>query len=224
LADISFAAIALALNLQLPPTIVCIPVAILCSFLIIHLSQNGKMHGDISIGVFSTGALAVGAMISSMSKRFNTDIYSYMFGSVLAIDDVDIAITITLSLIILVLFLIFYNRFFLITSDETFAKISGINVMFYNFLISFMTALTVVTGMRVVGTLLISSLTIFPALIAKKISRNFKSLVFFSVIISSICFILGMIISFSLNTPTGASIVIANILILCLVLIFEKKI
>ena len=222
LADVGFTATILSVSLGISPTIFCIPIMIGCSFFIMYLSQKKKMHGDIAIGIFSTGALAVGALISSTSSGFTADVYGYMFGSILALSSIEVFLGIFLSIIILALFLIFYNKFFLITCDESFAKSSGINLDFYNFLISLMTALTIVIGMRIMGTLLISSLIIFPAVIARKISKGFKYLIIFSVIISCVCFILGMLASCVLNTPTGASVVAINIIVLCLVSIVKK--
>ncbi|MDR1467074.1 MAG: metal ABC transporter permease [Oscillospiraceae bacterium] len=214
LADIGFASASLALALGVTsPMIVSMPIIVSCSFLIMYLSQNKKIQGDVAIGIFSTSSLAVGVLVTSMSGGFNTDVYSYMFGSILVIDDFDAIISVLLSLFVLGVFFVFYNRLFLVTSDEIFAKSSGINVNFYHFLISFLTALTIVVGMRMMGTLLISSLIIFPSVIAKKIAKSFKSLMLLSSAISCVCFVLGMMISFQFNIPTGASIVLTNLLI-----------
>ena len=107
-----------------------------------------------------------------------------------------------------------YNRIFMVTFDEKFAKTKGINVTFYQFLISFIAALVVVIGMRIMGTLLISSLIIFPAIISRKLTKSFKGMMIMACIISVICFVCGMTISFVLNFPTGASIVAVYILLL----------
>jgi zinc transport system permease protein len=187
-----------------------------------YLSQNKKIQGDVAIGIFSTGSLAIGVLISSLSFGFNVDVYNYMFGSVLAVDYSDLVMSIFLFIIVFSLFFIFYNRLFLVVSDEDFAKSIGINVVFYHFLISFLAALTIVIGMRMMGTLLISSLIIFPVVIARKCSNSFKTLTILSVIVSFVCFLLGMIASFLLNIPIGASVVIINILTLLLVSIFKN--
>lgn len=214
LSDVGFAALALALAVGASPIYVATPIVIAASFIIMYVSQNKKINGDIAIGIFSTGALSFGIIITAISKGFNMDIYSYMFGSVLAMSSFDVVVSVILSIVVIATFVIFYNRLFIVTADEEFARAIGINVTFYQFLISFLTALTVVIGMRMIGTLLISSLIIFPAIIARRFVRSFKYLVLLSALISVFCFILGILISFFFNLPTGAGIVFVNIVLL----------
>ena len=106
--------------------------------------------------------------------------------------------------------------------DEKYAKTCGINVTFYQFLISLATALVVVLGMRLMGTLLISSLIVFPAIIARKLTNSFKGMVILSAILSVVCFIVGIMISFVLNFPTGASIVAVYLLLLLITTVYNK--
>lgn len=216
LSDVGFASLSLAMAIGVSPTYIATPIVIIASFIIMYVSQNKKINGDIAIGIFSTSALSFGVIINAISKGFNIDIYSYMFGSILAMSQTDVTISIVLSIVVILIFVIFYNRLFIVTADEDFAKAIGVNITFYQFLISFLTALTVVIGMRMMGTLLISSLIIFPAFIAKKFVKSFKYLVTLSAILSIICFILGILISFLFNLPTGAGIVLINILTLLL--------
>lgn len=222
LADVGFASLSLALAIGVSPLLLTTPILIITSFIIMYVSQSKKINGDVAIGMFSTGALAIGIIITAMTKGFNMDVYSYMFGSILSMNSADVFLSVVLSVIILSVFIMFYNRLFIITADETFARACGINVTFYQFLISFLTAITVVLGMRMMGTLLISSLIIFPAVIAKKIVKSFKGLMFLSAIISTVCFIIGIIISFVLNVPTGAGIVAVNIFVMIIVSLFLK--
>ncbi len=212
LADVGFASLSLAMATGISPIYISTPIVIITSFIIMYISQRKQINGDVAIGVFSTGALAFGVIITALSNGLNMDVYSYMFGSILAMTNTDVTMSIILSIIVITIFIIFYNRLFIVTVDENFARAGGINVTFYQFLISFLTALTVVIGMRMMGTLLISSLIIFPAVIAKKFARSFKGLIIFSAIISIFCFIIGMFISFLFSLPTGAGIVFINIL------------
>ena len=106
--------------------------------------------------------------------------------------------------------------------DEKFAKSSGINVTVYQFLISILTAFIVVIGMRMMGTLLISSLIVFPSIIAKKTTVSFKGLVVMSGLLSVICFCIGMLVSFYLDLPTGAVIVAIYYLLLAISTITAK--
>ena len=217
LADIGFASLSLALAIGASPLHVATPIVIISSFIIMYISQNKNINGDVAIGIFSTGALSIGVIITALSKGFNIDVYSYMFGSILSMGKDDVTLSIILSGVVLFLFIIFYNRLFIVTIDESFAKATGINITFYQFLISFLTALTVVLGMRMMGTLLISSLIIFPAIIAKKIAQSFKGLIITAAISSIVCFLIGMICSFIFNVPTGAGIVVVNIIVMIIV-------
>lgn len=216
LSDVGFASLSFAMTVGASPILVAMPLVIISSFVIMYVSQNKKINGDIAIGIFSTSALAFGVIVTALSKGFNMDVYSYMFGSILAMSQVDVILSIILSIVVISIFIVFYNRLFLVTADEDFAKAIGINITFYQFLISFLTALTVVIGMRMMGTLLISSLIIFPAFIAKKFVRSFKYLVISSAFFSIFCFICGLLISFLFNLPTGAGIVLVNIITLLL--------
>ncbi|MBQ7876368.1 MAG: metal ABC transporter permease [Clostridia bacterium] len=215
LADVAFCAVSLAVTLGLSPTehiLVTLPVVIIASFVIMSITKKGG-KGDIAIGMVSTGALALGIIITRLGSGFNVDVTDYMFGSILASSDTDMYMSIILVIIVLVMFVIFYNRLFLITYDESFAEASGINVTFYQFLISFLTALTIVIGMRIMGTLLISSLIIFPAVTSRRIVKSFRSLILLSAAISVVCFLVGFFASYYLDLPTGASIVGANIVV-----------
>lgn len=216
LSDVGFASLSLAMAVGVSPVLVATPLVIIASFIIMYVSQSKKINGDVAIGIFSTSALAFGVIVTALSEGFNMDVYSYMFGSILAMSQTDVTMSIILSVVVLSIFAVFYNRLFIVTADEDFAKAIGVNITFYQFLISFLTALTVVIGMRMMGTLLISSLIIFPAIIAKKFVRSFKYLVILSAFFSIICFLCGMLISFLFNLPTGAGIVLVNIITLLL--------
>ena len=222
LGDVGFASTSLAVALGLPVMAVSIPVVIVAACLIMFYSQRIKSGGDVTIGIVATGALSLGVIITAVSGGFNVDVSDYMFGSILAMSNADVLMSLVLSVIIIVMYVLFYNRLFLITCDEAFAKSRGIKVGFYQFVIALLTALTVVLGMRMMGSLLISSLIIFPAVTAKKLVQSFRSVVILSVIFSIICYIFGIICSFVFNLPTGASIVAVNIVVLCAVTLISK--
>ena len=111
---------------------------------------------------------------------------------------------------VVVVFILLYNRIFAVTFDEGFAKVSGVRTETYNMIIALLTAATVVIGMRIMETLLISGLVIFPALSSMRVFRSYKTVIISSVIISCVCFIAGTLLSIIFETPVGASIVLAN--------------
>lgn len=208
--------------LNLPSLYVSIPLVIIAAFLIMLISQKKGESGDITIALVSSGALAIGVIITALTEGFSVDVYNYMFGSILAMSWSDVILSVVLSVILVIVYMVFYNRLFSITYDEKYAKTCGINVTFYQFLISLITALVVVLGMRLMGTLLISSLIVFPAIIARKLTNSFKGMVILSAVLSVICFIVGMMLSFVLNFPTGASIVAVYILLLLITTAYNK--
>lgn len=222
LGEVGFAALSLSMALGLPDFSISIPLVIVAAIIIMIISQKKGESGDVTIALVASGALATGVIITAMSSGFGTDTYNYMFGSILAMSKADVILSIVLGVCLVVIYGIFYNRLFLICFDEKFAKSSGINVTFYQFLIALITALIVVLGMRMMGTLLISSLVVFPAIISKKLTNSFKGLVVLSAITSIICFLLGILVSFYLSLPAGAAIVFVYIILLIIVNVITK--
>jgi len=213
LSHVGFGALAIAAVMNLAPMAVAIPVVIVAAFLLLRLSSNSKINGDAAIALISTGALAIGVMAVSVSKGMNIDINSYLFGSIVSVSRGDVVISVVLALAALLMFVLLYTKIFAITFDESFAKATGINVNFYNMLIALLTAITIVIGMRLMGSMLISSLIIFPALCSMRVFKSFLSVTICSAVISVVTFIIGMLISYAANTPCGASIVCVNIVV-----------
>ncbi|MFA6689051.1 MAG: metal ABC transporter permease, partial [Sphaerochaetaceae bacterium] len=211
LSHVGVGALSVAAATNLAPLAVATPVVVLAAFLLLRISENGKIKGDAAIALISTGALAIGVTVVSMTSGMNTDVYNYLFGSILGMSSEDVTLSAILSVIVLILFILFYNRIFAITFDETFAKATGTNAGRYNMLIALLTALIIVLGMRMMGALLISSLIIFPALTSMRLCKRFKTVIINSAVISVLCMWAGMTLSYVYATPTGASIVLCNI-------------
>ena len=222
LSHVGFGAIAVATTFNWAPMEFTIPVVIIAAFLLLRLSENSSIKGDSAIAIISTGALAFGILVASMTTGMNTDINSYLFGSILAMTLNDVLLSVVLSAVVIVLFVLFYNNIFAVTFDETFSNATGIRANVYNMLIAILTAITIVLGMRMMGALLISSLIIFPALTSMRVCKHFKTVVIVSAVISIICFLLGLIISYFFSTPTGATVVVINIGIFILFSILGK--
>lgn len=210
LSHVGFGALAIAAALGLAPLKVAIPTVAIAAVLLLRISESGKIKGDAAIALLSCSALAAGVMVVSLSEGINTDLYNYMFGSILAMSSQDVALSAALAAAVIILFVVFYNKIFAVTFDEDFAKAVGIPVQKYNLLIAVLTAITVVLGMRMMGTLLISSLIIFPALSSMRICKSFRFVIICSAIVSVICFLAGLIISYYYSTPAGASVVLVN--------------
>ena len=209
LSHVGFGALAVAAALNLAPLEVAVPVIIIAAFLLLRLSENSKINGDAAIAIISSTALAIGVVFVSVSG-VNTALSSYLFGSILATTTADAIMCGILALVVIVIFILFYNKIFAVTFDETFSRATGLKTGVYNTVIALLTALTIVIGMRIMGTLLISALIIFPALSSMRVCKKFKSVILCSGVLSLCCFFVGMCVSYSCDTPTGASVVIVN--------------
>ncbi|WP_330399325.1 metal ABC transporter permease [Clostridioides difficile] len=222
LSHVSFGAIAIAVALGVSPLKLSIPIVIIVAFLLLRIKESSKIKGDSAIALISSSSLAIGVISIAITTGMNTDVCNYMFGSILAMSKNDVYLSVVLSIVVIFLFTIYYNKIFSITFDENFTKSTGINVNFYNMMIAILTAITIVLGMRMMGAMLISSLIIFPSIISMKIFKSFKSVVISSGLVSILSFCIGMTISYKFSTPTGASIVVVNIIIFILSIIGEK--
>ena len=211
LSHVGFGALAIAAALNMAPLAAAIPVVILAAVLLLRIRGNSRIKGDAAIALISTSSLAVGVMVISMTTGMNTDVYNYMFGSILAMSREDVLLSVIMAVIVLILFAFFYHKIFAITFDETFARATGVKADLYNTLIAVLTAVTIVLGMRMMGALLISSLIIFPALTSMRVCRTFKSVVVNSAAVSVVCLAAGITISYVWAAPAGASVVIVNI-------------
>ncbi len=212
LSHVGFGTLALATALNAAPLTVSIPIVVLAAFLLLRISESSKIKADAAIALISTGSLAVGVMIVSKTTGMNTDVCNYLFGSILGISKLDARISIILCIAVIAVFILFYNKIFSITFDEQFAMATGTNSKFINMLIAMLTALIIVLGMRIIGSLLISSLIVFPSLTSMRLCKKYKTVIINSVIISLLCLWIGMYLSYTLDTPSGASIVICNII------------
>lgn len=216
LSHVGFGALAVAAALNAAPLAAAIPVVIAAAVLLLRIRGNSRIKGDAAIALISTSSLAVGVMVISMTTGMNTDVYNYMFGSILAMSAGDVRLSVALAVVVLALYIFFYHKIFAITFDETFAQATGVKADLYNTLIAVLTAVTIVLGMRMMGALLISSLIIFPALTSMRVCRTFKSVIINSAVISVVCLVIGITVSYVWATPAGASVVMANIAALLL--------
>ncbi|MBS5433125.1 MAG: ABC transporter [Clostridia bacterium] len=223
LSHVGFGALAIASALNLAPLAVAVPTVIVAAVLLLRLSRNSRVKGDAAIAIISSSALAIGVISVSLTTGMNTEVSSYMFGSILSLSRSDAVLSVLLSAAVLLLFVLFYPRIFAVTFDENFSRATGTRTGVYNTLLAVLTAVTVVLGMRMMGALLISSLIIFPALSAMRLCRSFKAVILSAAIISVLCFLAGVMASYFLETPTGASIVVANLLVFAILSLAGKR-
>ena len=207
LSHVSFGALSIALAMGWSPLKVSIPVVVLAAFFLLRITENSRIKSDAAIAMISASSLAIGIIVTSLTTGMTTDVSSYMFGSILAMTKEDVMLSAVLCIIVLGLFVLCYNQVFAVTFDENFAKATGVNVGAYNMLISVLTAVTIVLGMR-----MISSLVSFPCLTSMRVFKSFTSVVVSSGILSLVCFLLGMMASYQFSMPAGASVVVVNLI------------
>ncbi len=222
LSHVAFGSLAVATAMNWAPLEFAIPVVIVAAFLLLRISDSSKMKGDAAIAMISTGALAFGILVASKTTGMNTDIYNYLFGSILAMSQNDVTLSLVLSGIVIVLFLLCYHKIFAVTFDENFANATGTRAGFYTMILALLTAVTIVLGMRMMGSLLISGLIIFPALTSMRLCKSFRGVIFCAATVSVLCVFLGIFLSFVYSTPTGASIVTVNMAVFILFTLIQK--
>ena len=210
LSHVGYGAMAVAAAMNIAPLQVAIPVVIAAAFLLLRLSQNSKLKGDALIAILSSSSLAIGMIVVSVME-VNIDLNSYMFGSILALSDGDVILSVISSVVVIILYVLFYNKIFAVTFDESFSKATGVRAGIYNMLIALLTAVVIVVGMRLMGALLISSLVIFPSLTSMRVCKSYRGVTLCSVVISVLCFLIGMVTTFYIPVPTGACIVVTNL-------------
>lgn len=209
LAHFSFGSIGLALMLGLYPMGLMIPLAVLASLLIYTLSEK-SVYGDAAIGMISAVGIAGGVLLASIGGGFNIDLFSYLFGDILTIKPLEVAIALILSAVVIIMTLFFYQELFTITFDADYARVLGLNPARLEKVLLVLTALTVALGIKVVGTMLVSSLIIFPAVTALQLARSFKGALLIGATLGVLSVILGILIAYLLDLPAGAAIVLFN--------------
>jgi zinc transport system permease protein len=222
IAHISFGGVATGLLFNITPFFGALIFALIGSLSILKLKDKAIVHGDSAIGIVSHASLGIGIFIASIAQGFNVDILSYLFGSILAIKTSEMWLSLILALIVIVIILIFYNDLFYITFNEESAKTSGIKVNFLNTLLIMLTAITIVTSMRVVGLMLASSLIILPAVSALQFNVSFKKTLIISSIIAIFSVLTGLIISYNYDFAASGTIVLINATVFIFLLLFKK--
>ncbi len=231
LSHVAFGAIAIATVLSISNNLIIVmPVTIISAILLLKGGQNAKIKGDAALAMISVGSMAAGYLllnIFSASANISGDVCSTLFGStsILTLTQSDIVVCVSMSIVVILIFVLFYNRIFAVTFDESFASATGMNASAYNLLIAVTTAVVIVLAMNLVGALLTSALIIFPALSAMRIFNSFRQVIICSAVYAVVTSAIGLLASIMLSTPAGATIVVTELAafgICCLVGKFSK--
>jgi zinc transport system permease protein len=222
LAHVTFGGVAMGMLLGVFPLYAAIPIVLASSIAILKLVERARLFGDAAIGMVSSLGIAGGIVLASAAGGFNIDLFSYLFGNILAISGGEVISSMCLSLAVIATVLLLFYELLSLTFDEESAHASGIKTGRINSILVLLTALTVVLAMKVVGIMLISSLLIVPPVTALQIARSFKGTMAIASAISVLSVIAGVFLSVVLDLPTGGAIVILNFIFFIASLLYKR--
>ena len=218
LSHVAFGAMAIAAVLGLTDDMpLMLGVTVVCAVLLLRTGQNTKIKGDAAVAMISVGALAIGYLLMNLfstSSNLSGDVCSTLFGStsILTLSPVEVWLCVGMSVLVVAVFILFYNKIFAVTFDESFARATGTKAGLYNLLIAIVVAVIIVLAMNLVGSLLISALVIFPALSAMRMFKSFRSVTVCAAALSVMCSLIGILASILAGTPVGSTIVAVQII------------
>ena len=222
LAHATFGGVAIGLFFNITPLYAALPVVMLGSLGILKLTQRTRVYGDAAIGIIAALGIAGGVLLASLSQGFNVDLFSYLFGNILAISREEVVFSIILSVVVILMIVFSYYDLLSVTFDEEFAHVSGIDTKKINAILVLLTSLAVVLYMKVVGILLVSSLLILPAVTALQLAKGFRTTIVVAATSALLSVIAGITISLLANLPAGATIVMFNLLLFLIALVYKK--
>lgn len=213
LSHTSFAAVIIAMAMGFEPLSLAVPVCIVISTLLLFLEKN-HIDSDSLVALVSTASLALGVLVASVHSGINGDVSSFMFGSILAVSTLDLGAAVAIAIAVILFFIIFHNKIFLVTFDESFSKTAGVRVLLYNGAFAVLTSLTIVIAMRLMGALMISAVVLFPALSAMQICKSFRAVLILSVLLGVASFIAALLCACIFNLPVGSLLVLVQLFVL----------
>ena len=223
LSHVTFGGVALGLFLNVLPLAAALVVAVLASLAIMKLREKAGLHGDTAIGILSSVGMAVGIALATLAGRFNVDLLSYLFGDILAIDPLEVGLSITLALVVLLSLTLNYHQLMYMTFAPESARASGVRTGRLDLMLTILTAVTVVLGMKVVGLLMVTALLVIPAAAGLQAARNFKRTVLAAALIAQVSVMGGLVAAVLLDLPASAAIVILSFLIFGTTFLFRKR-
>ena len=225
LAHTTFGSVAVVLLIGISPlyvTVAALPLVIISSLAIYKLTSSRKINADSAIGIISSLGIAAGVILASLSGGYNVDLFSYLFGNILTVNNTELILAFIVFVMVLAVVVYFYDDLFALTFDQELACSMGINTGRINILLFLLTAVAAVLAMKVAGIMLVSAMLILPALTALQMSMSFRKTLIAAVGFAVGAVLCGIIIAFMLNLPAGAMIVLLNICFLSVVFVVKK--
>ncbi|MBI5044861.1 MAG: metal ABC transporter permease [Candidatus Levybacteria bacterium] len=223
LSHVSLAGVALGLLLKINPLVAAIIASVISSIVIERLRLSKRIFGESALSIFLSGSLALAVVLISLTHGFGVDLFSYLFGSITTVKQVDVYIVGILGFFVVAAVLLFFKELVFVTIDEEAARVAGIPTKFINMLLIILASLTVALAIPIVGVLLIAALIVIPVVTALQYGQSFVKTIFFAEAISLFSVIVGIVVSFYLNLSTGGTIVLLTVFIFVITLLTGKK-
>ena len=192
------------------------------SVLIERLRSLYKHYEELAIPIIMSAGIGLSAILISLAKGFQTDLMSYLFGSVTAVSRQDLYVVIAIAIVVLVFLFFFFKELFVLSFDEEYAKASGLPAKWVHLLFMIVVALVIAASMRIVGILLVSSLITLPVAAAMRLAKGFKGAIIYSIIFGEVAVIIGLVSAYYLDLAPGGTIVVTSIIILLIVILAKK--
>lgn len=222
LAHAAFGGVALGLLLEAEPLIIAVPFTVVISLLITILKEKTKLSSDTSIGILFAVSVALGIIFISLKEGYSVDAFNYLFGSILAVNQTDLWLCIILTLITILSIFFYWKRWSYATFDSELALSDRQNVTKDNYLLSVFISVTIVVSIKLVGIVLIAAFLVIPAASARLLSSTFFKMTIYSIIIGISSSMLGLLISFVIDIPSGATIILVQALLFLISLFLGK--
>ncbi|HOC59062.1 MAG TPA: metal ABC transporter permease [Smithellaceae bacterium] len=225
LAHSTFGSVAVVLLIGVSPfyiTLAALPLVMVSSLAIYKLTSSRTINADAAIGMISSLGIAIGIILASLSGGFNVDLFSYLFGNILTVNNTELLLSFFVFAGVLFVVVYFYDELFAITFDQELAQSMGVKTGRMNVILFLLTAIAAVLAMKVAGIMLVSALLILPALTALQLSLKFRTTMIAAVGFAVGAVFCGILFAFLLNLPAGATIVLFNISFFLLVFAVKK--
>ena len=223
LAHISLLGVATGIIIGVSPTLTTVITVLFLAWLIEYLRSYFNFYSDSLLALFLSGSLSISIILISLSDNFNASLLSYLFGSILAIKSIDLIVIAITGVIIISIMLFYLYEFIYLTLDESVAQVSGVKVKALNFLFLTLVSLLIAFSIHIIGSLLIGALIVIPVVSALQYRRGFLQTLAFATIFSVFSIIFGLILSFYLSIPSGASIVLNALIIFMISTLINRK-
>ncbi|HPY32697.1 MAG TPA: metal ABC transporter permease [Anaerolineaceae bacterium] len=208
IAHAAYGGVGIAYFLGLNPVWGAVAFSLASSLAMGYVHRKEKARADTIIGVMWALGMALGIIFVSLSPGYKADLMSYLFGSILAVSAADLRLMLVIVLAVLIFVLVFYRLLLAISFDETFSTVRNVPVGFVYMAMIVLIGLTVVISMRVVGLILVIALLTIPPAIANLFVQEMRGIMFLSSALSLVFTISGLLISYTLNLPSGAVIIL----------------